>query len=190
MGQRPDTPSSLEQNYEGLRRQAAALLARERPDHTLEPTALVHEAWLRLSHELESTKLPPDQVAALTGQVMRHILTDHARARATAKRQGQAPSIRIDSLDQGPDSAPGSTPGNTPPHADPLSGAHLVLEVDEALEHLQRVDPQLAQIVELRFFAHQTLEEIAEATALSIRTVTRRWQLARAWLLDHLGDKP
>lgn len=184
MGPRPEPPSSLEQNYEGLRRQAAALLARERPDHTLEPTALVHEAWLRLSKKLDSNKLPPHEVAALTGQVMRHILTDHARARTTSKREGIARSIPVDTLDA--KSEPAATPIGPTAHSDP--GARLVLAVDEALEDLQRVDAQLAQVVELRFFAHKTLDEIAQATALSIRTVTRRWQLARAWLLDHLGE--
>ncbi len=156
--------------YERLRGVAARLLQGERLDHTLQPTALVHEAWLRLSawrtgHELDETGFQ-----VLASQVMRHVLTDHARGRATAKRDGG----ERQPLDE------------AAPAAD---GPALVLEVDEALRALAEVDVELAALVELRFFGRLSLPEIARLTGQSLRTVNRRWQLARAWLLEALdGD--
>ncbi len=154
--------------YERLRRMAGRLLESERPDHTLQPTALVHEAWLRMTawrsgHELDETGFQ-----MLASQVMRHVLTDHARGRAAAKRDGG---------ERRPLDLTAPAPG----------GPALVLEVDEALHALAAVDAELAALVELRFFGRHSLPEIAELTGQSLRTVNRRWKLARAWLVDALG---
>jgi RNA polymerase sigma factor (TIGR02999 family) len=154
--------------YERLRRVAGRLLDSERPDHTLQPTALVHEAWLRLADYRRAHELDETGFQMLASQVMRHVLTDHARGRAAARRDGGERRPLDLSL----------------PAA---AGPALVLEVDEALRALADVDAELAALVELRFFGRHSLPEIATLTGQSLRTVNRRWQLARAWLLDALG---
>jgi RNA polymerase sigma factor (TIGR02999 family) len=158
------------ESYERLRRVAARLLQGERLDHTLQPTALVHEAWLRLAEYRGAQVLQEADFQVLASQVMRHVLTDHARARATAKRDG----------------------GERQPleHADRAAGAAVVLDVDEALRSLAEVDAELATLVELRFFGRHSLPEIAELTGQSLRTVNRRWSLARAWLAEALDAGP
>jgi len=160
----PDQAVAFERAYARLRGIAANLLARERPDHTLQPTALVHEAWLRLGAYREREALGPGELELLASQVMRRVLTDHARARGRHKRDAgrRDQSRAVESI---PDEA-----------------AMLVVEVDRALTDLLAFDPQSAQIVELRFFGGHTLEEIAALTHHSLRTVNRRWRLARAWL--------
>ena len=155
--------------YERLRRVAARLLERERPDHTLQPTALVHEAWLRLADYRSAHVLDETGFQMLASQVMRHVLIDHARGRAAARRDGGERQPLDLTL--------------------PAAGPALVLEVDEALRALAEVDAELAALVELRFFGRHSLPEIAGLTGQSLRTVNRRWQLARAWLLDALGGR-
>ncbi len=150
---------------------AALHLSRERPDHTLQPTALVHEAWLRLARRREEHALDETGFQMLASHVMRRVLTDHARARNAAKRDGG--DRRLFEADDIP--AP--------------DGAALVIEVDDALVDLAELDPELAALVELRFFGKHTLPEIAALTGLSLRTVSRRWQLARAWLIEALGER-
>ena len=149
---------------------AARLLQLERPDHTLQPTALVHEAWLRLAEYRSTLDVDETGFQMLASQVMRHVLTDHARGRAAAKRDG----------------------GERQPleAAESLAGAALVLDVDEALRALAELDAELAALVELRFFGRHSLPEIAELTGQSLSTVNRRWRLARAWLLDALDGVP
>ena len=163
-------PASLEGVYARLRRLAALYLERERPDHTLQPTALVHEAWLRLADYRTDHALDETEWQMLAAKVMRRVLTDHARARGAAKRDG----------------------GRRQPLCERAAedGAATVLEVDEALEALAAFDPELAGLVELRFFGGHSLTEIAALTGCSLRTANRRWQLARAWLLDALGEPP
>lgn len=148
------------------------MLADERPDHTLQPTALVHEAWMRLAAYRTRHDLSSGDLVLLAGHVMRRVLTDHARSRAAAKRSAD----RREPWDEAGASA-----------AAGRDGAATVLEVDEALDVLAALDPELARVVELRFFGGRTLEEIAAALGLSIRSVTRRWQLARAWFASELG---
>jgi RNA polymerase sigma-70 factor, ECF subfamily len=160
----------LGEAYERLRRVAALHLSRERPDHTLQPTALVHEAWLRLARHRDEQALDATGFQVLASHVMRRVLTDHARARRTAKRDGG----ERHALDE---------------HTPAPDGAALVVEVDDALTDLAALDAELAALVELRFFGNHTLPEIAALTGLSLRTVNRRWQLARAWLLGALGEK-
>ena len=145
--------------YERLRRVAARLLESERPDHTLQPTALVHEAWLRLADYRSAHALDETGFQMLASQVMRHVLIDHARGRAAARRDGGERQPLDLTL--------------------PAAGPALVLEVDA----------ELAALVELRFFGRHSLPEIAGLTGQSLRTVNRRWQLARAWLLDALGGR-
>jgi RNA polymerase sigma factor (TIGR02999 family) len=155
-------------DYEQLRRLAARLLRDERPDHTLQPTALVHEAWLRLVAYRAGHALDETGYRMLSSQVMRHVLTDHARARASAKRDG------------------GERQPLEAAEAAGAGGAALVLDVDRALHALAEEDAELAALVELRFFGRHSLPEIAALTGLSLSTVNRRWRLARAWLLDAL----
>lgn len=154
--------------YERLRRLAALALARERPDHTLQPTALVHETWLRLQSWRADHELEEREWLHLAASVMRRVLTDHARARGAAKRDGGRRQLLADL--PAPDAAA------------------LVLEVDEALQSLSLLDAELAALVELRFFGGHTLVEIAALTGQSLRSVNRRWQLARSWLADVLRD--
>ena len=149
---------------------AALHLSRERADHTLQPTALVHEAWLRLARHRDEHSLDETGFQVLASHVMRRVLTDHARARLAAKRDG-GERLTLDD-----DAA-----------AAPREGPALVVEVDDALDDLAALDPELAALVELRFFGKHTLPEIAALTGLSLRTVNRRWQLARAWLHEALG---
>ena len=157
----------LDGAYERMRRVASRLLANERPDHTLQPTALVHEAWLRLARYRADHELSAAEADALTGQVMRRVLTDHARSRLRQKRGAH----RVD-------------PRRDPDAVSDNDATWLVVRVDDALGDLQRVDAELAQLVEMRFFGGYSLAEIAAATGVSLRTANRRWQLARAWLLD------
>lgn len=156
--------------YERMRRVAKYLLARERPDHTLQPTALVHEAWMRLANYRSDHELSPRELELLTCQVMRRVLTDHARRRQRAKRGPHAQDRQAD------------VEGITG------DGPRMVVAIDEALDELHEVDPELAQLVELRFYGGLTATEIAAHEGLSVRTVHRRWQLARAWLLETMAD--
>jgi len=159
--------------YEELHRVASAYLRRERADHTLQPTALVHDAFLRLVDQRRVEWRNRTQFFAVAAQMMRRILVDHARRSQTAKRSGQ-----LVTLDEGLDAL-----------SDHSARAADVLRVDEALDALAKVDPRQARIVELRFFAGLTLDETAEALGVSPVTVSREWAVARAWLhAELLGD--
>ena len=158
--------------YDELRRLAARYLRRERVDHTLQTTALAHEAYLRLVDQRRVQWRDSVHFLALAAQMMRRILTDHARSHRYAKRGGGARKL---SLDQAPQLAARQMPD--------------VLRVDEALTELGRVDGELAQIVELRFFGGLKNDEIAEALGVSVPTVVRRWRLAKAWLYRYLSGE-
>lgn len=152
--------------YDELRKLAAATLRTERPGHTLQPTALVHETYLRLAHEPASRWQDRGHFFAVAALAMRRILVDHARGRNALKRGGgtlDAP--RPDAIAN--------------PSAE--AGVDYVL-LDLALERLAALDQRQARIVELRFFAGLSVEETAEAVGASTRTVKRDWQMARAWL--------
>jgi len=151
--------------YEELRRLAASYLHSERPDHTLQPTALVHEAYLRLVNQRSTDWKNRAHFFAIAAQTMRRILVDHARSRLAAKRSGRTIRIEVDDPDAG-----------TSERSEEL------LALDSALAALERLDPAQARVVELRFFGGLTIEETAEATRVSAATVKREWRVARAWL--------
>jgi RNA polymerase sigma factor (TIGR02999 family) len=156
--------------YEECRRIASHQMRRERPGHTLEPTALVHELYLRLVDQSRAHWKNRAQFFGVAAQMMRRILVDHARSRATAKRDG---SRLMASFDRAADSPGGSR-------------VEDVIAIDEALERLARRDPLQQRIVELRFFAGLTVEETAHVLGRSPRTVKREWQLAKSWLYREL----
>jgi RNA polymerase sigma factor (TIGR02999 family) len=151
--------------YEELRRLARQRLQHERGDHTLQPTALVHEAYLRLAGQHRAHWQNRTQFLAVAAQLMRHILVDHARAHATDKRGGEAEHFLIEQAD--------------PPAAE---RAVDLLAVDDVLEQLARIDERKSRVVELRFFGGLTIDETAEAMGLTSATVRREWTFAKAWL--------
>ena len=150
--------------YQELRKRAAAYLRRERRDHTLQPTALVNEAYIRLMGQQRVTWLNRAQFFGVAAQIMRRILVDHARERQAAKRAG---GIRV-TLDEGMRTVP------------PLDCELLML--DDALRELAGLDERQAHIVELKYFGGLSEEEVAAVLSLSRATITREWQSARAWL--------
>ena len=159
--------------YAELRALAASFLGRERVGHTLQPTALVHEAWIRLSSEDDERWADRAHVFAVSAQVMRRVLVDHARRKQAAKRGGDRERITL---------SPDITPS---PDAEEVD----LLALDEALDRLAALDERQARVVELRFFAGLTVEEAAEALGVSERTVAGDWRLARAWLSRALDDE-
>ena len=151
--------------YQELRVMAARQLRGERGDHTLQPTALVHEAYLKLVGQRHAAWKNRGQFFAVAAQAMRRILVDHARAHRAAKRGHDAEKVPIDSAD-----------------AVAAAPAADVLALDEALSRLSVLDPRQGQVVELRCFGGLTIEETADAMALSPTTVKEEWRLAKAWL--------
>jgi RNA polymerase sigma factor (TIGR02999 family) len=158
--------------YHELRKRAAAYLRRERRDHTLQPTALVNEAYLRLMGQRRVTWMNRSQFFGVAAQVMRRILVDHARERQAAKRPG---GIRV-TLDDAIGSA-------APPDCE-------VLMLDEALRALGDIDERQARIVELRYFGGLSEEEVAAVLSLSRATIAREWRSARAWMFRRLTLGP
>lgn len=153
--------------YEELRRQAARYLSRERPDHTLRPTALVNEAYLRLVRQRRVVWQDRAQFFAVAATVMRRLLVDYARQHGASKRGAWFHTV---SLEDGDEVSIVSAPDID------------IIALNDALLELSAVDPQRARMIELRFFAGLTTEETAEALGVSSATVTRGWRLARAWL--------
>jgi RNA polymerase sigma factor (TIGR02999 family) len=164
--------------YGELRRIASHQLRRERPDHTLAPTALVHELYLRLVDQRRATWQHRAQFFGLAAQLMRRILVDHARGRQAAKRGGLATRVSLE----------GIMDESELPAAAQQQAVVDVLAVDDALERLTGIDADQARIVELRFFAGLTVEETAHVLNRSPRTIKREWRLARAWLYRELRD--
>lgn len=158
--------------YRELHRAAHRLLARERAGQTLQTTALLHEAWLRLDQGSGATWTDRKHYVQIAARAMRQILVDRALARRALKRGGGRRAV---SLDADASSAWESDHAN-------------VLAIHEALEALGRRDEQLVQIVELRFFAGMTIEETARALELTPRKVSLGWSFARGWLKRELGD--
>ena len=156
--------------YEECRRLAARQLRREREDHTLNATALVHELYFKLVDQRSVTWQNRAQFFALAAQLMRRILVDYARARNTRKRGGSAIVLTMS-----PDIAQAD---------DPAAGD--ILAIDEALQRLAAIDSEQVRIIELRFFAGLTVEETAHVLGRSPRTIKREWQLAKAWLYREL----
>jgi len=156
--------------YDELRRLARQQLRRERPDHTLQTTALVHEAYLRLVDQTRIDWHNSLQFYALAATQMRRILVDHARKRGVSKRGGDLMKL---SLEEVPEISRGPTPD--------------LVALDDALNALAQFDADLAKLVELRFFGGFRNEEIAQLLELSVPTITRRWRMAKAWLYRHLS---
>jgi RNA polymerase sigma factor (TIGR02999 family) len=165
----------MPQVYEELRRLAANYLRHERPGQTLQATALVHEAFLRLSKEKNQPWKNRTHFLAIAALSMRQILVQRARARNAEKRGGGAEKIALDESVMAD-------------HAPSAAGGVDVLALDAALEKLAALDPQQAKIVELRYFGGLTVEEVAEALEVSPATVKRHWTVARAWLHKELSS--
>jgi len=155
--------------YEELRRLAAARLAEERPGHTLQPTALVHEAYLRLVGDQQFDGR--GHFFAAAAEAMRRILVESARRRGRVKRGGDRRRVDLDEYEM-TDAAP----------------ADEILALDEALTRLAAEDSEAAQIVQLRFFAGLSIEQTAETLGVSRATAYRQWSYARAWLRCALGE--
>ncbi len=155
--------------YPELRRIAGRYLRRERVGHTLQPTALVHEAYVKLVDQERAQWQNRAQFFGVAAQLMRRILVDHAREHAAAKRGGGArPVTLVDAMAASPD-----------------RGID-VLALDEALARLTALYPEQGRLVELRYFGGLTIEETGEVLGLSPATVKRQWAVARAWLLANL----
>ncbi|HEV3277380.1 MAG TPA: ECF-type sigma factor [Terriglobia bacterium] len=146
-------------------------MRRERPDHTLQATALVHEVYLRLMEEHPVDWQSRAHFFAVAAQLMRRILVDHARAHKAAKRGGDAPKVFLE---------------ENLILSEAKSGD--MLSLDEALARLAKLDPRQGRIVELRFFGGLSVEETAEVLGISARTVKREWSVARAWLYQEVRE--
>jgi RNA polymerase sigma factor (TIGR02999 family) len=157
-------------NYEELRRLAHRQMRRERPDNSLQTTALVNEAYLRLIDYDRDRPRDRAHFFAIAAQAMRRILVERARARRRAKRGGGAEKV---SLDEAPDVSD--------------ERAADVIALDEALTNLAALDPRKSQIVELKHFGGLTIEETAEVLQVSTPTVEREWRMARLWLHREIG---
>jgi RNA polymerase sigma factor (TIGR02999 family) len=160
--------------YEELRRLAGHYLEHERGNHTLQPTALVHEAYLRLAGLRDLRLNNRAHFYGAAAQVMRRVLVDHARQRKALKRGG--PDNQVVSLDEAIDA--------------PVDLRLDVMALDEALAALERSAPEQARVVELRYFGGLTVEETAEYLSVAPATVHRRWAYARAWLFRRLTAPP
>ena len=168
-GDRSVEKEILDRTYAELVQLAAASM-RSRSDHTLQPTALVHEAWMRLVDQSELHFKGQQQFFALASRVMRSVLVDHYRAKNREKRGGAAERVSL-TLHEATETAPDVD----------------VLALEDALERLEQVDPELCRVVEMRFFAGLSHPEISKVTGIALRTVERRWRQARAWLQAELG---
>jgi RNA polymerase sigma-70 factor (ECF subfamily) len=157
--------------YDELRRRAAGRLRRER-NATLQPTALVHEAYLHLVDQRRPGWLNRAQFFAVASEIMRRILVDRARARRAGKRSGRWARVTLD-------------PGHAVVPAQDVD----VLDLDAALRELASFDPRKSRIAELRFFGGLSLRETGESLGLSVATVERDWRAARAWLFRALSDR-
>lgn len=162
--------------YEELRRQARRALQREADGHTLQPTALVHEAWLRLDGQHESHWESRTQFFAVAARMMRRVLVDHARTRHALKRGGAPMQVTLGDVDRD---------GAIPLATSDIDSVDL-LALDDALLRLAIVDPRKAHLVELRYFAGLSIPEAAAALGVSAATVGREWAVARMWLRREL----
>ena len=157
--------------YDELRALAERSLRHERGDHTLQATALVHEAYLRLAKRSDVPWEDRAHFSALAAQAIRRILVDHARHRRRAKRGGQRNKLPLDAVVT----------------VAPEPGVNLV-ELDEALTRFSEQEPRKAQVVEMRFFGGMTADETAEVLGVSTRSVERDWRFARVWLFRELSS--
>jgi RNA polymerase sigma factor (TIGR02999 family) len=156
--------------YDELRRLAANYMRRERSGHTLQPTALVHEAYMRLVDQTRVNWQNRAHFLGVAAQMMRRILLDHARQHQAEKRGSDFQKL---SLDENIDKA--------------VELSDELIALDDALKTLAQVDPQKARLVELRYFGGLTFDETAEVLGVAPLTVQRHWRLARAWLYEQLN---
>ncbi len=164
--------------YEELHGQAARAMRREGDAHTLQPTAVVHEAYLRLVDQRRVAWRNRAHFFGIAAQMMRRVLVDHARARLAGKRGGALQRVSLSGVGSAvPEGQDGDVAGVD------------VLALHEALERLAALDPRQAQLVELRYFGGLGIEETAEALEVSPATVKRDWAVARAWLRRELGER-
>ena len=168
-GQTDAVDKLMELVYDELRRLATNVFRKERMEHTLQPTALVHEAYLRLlgPHSLQATN--KSHFRAIAGVAMRRVLVDHARRKTAEKRSTDGPSISITA----------ETDLAISPDVD-------VLELHDALERMGKINERQARLVEMRFFAGMTQPEAAEALDISLATAERDWKIAKVWLRKRL----
>jgi RNA polymerase sigma factor (TIGR02999 family) len=159
--------------YNELRRIARKFMRNERRGRTIQTTALVHEAYLKLIEVENVDWQHRAHFFAISAQIMRHILLDRARRRVAAKRGGAAPVANLDEI---PDPAWGR--------------ARELIALDDGLNALAGVDPRKSRVIELRFFGGLSVEETAEVLKVSPDTVMRDWKLARAWLMAEMGETP
>jgi len=158
--------------YQELRRLAAHKMANEAAGHTLQPTALVHEAWLKLVGDANREYQGRDHFFAAAAEAMRRILIERARRKARLKRGGGVAPLNIEDFELAE-----ATPDER------------VLLIDEALARLQAKDPERARVVVMKFFGGMTNEDAAQALGLNERTVRRQWNYARAWLLENIREQ-
>ena len=171
-GDRSGTDDLLSAVYAQLHRQAAAAMRRENEGHTLQPTALVNEAWMRLVDQREVDWQNRAQFFGIAARVMRRVLIDHARERQAEKRGGGVIPLTLSGVD-----------------ASPSSDASIdVCALHEALDRLAVLDPDQARIVELRYFGGLSIDETAALMECSPRTIKREWATARAWLKRELAS--
>ena len=158
--------------YDELHRLASSYMRRERPDHTLQTTALVHEAYLKLVGQDDVRWQTRVHFFAAAAQVMRHILVDHARGRSRAKRGDGLPPLSLD-------------------EAATISGqrADELLAINDALITLTATDPRKSRVFELRYFGGMSVDEAAQALKVSPATVARDWRMAKAWLRREIGNR-
>lgn len=171
-GDRRDLDALMAALYHDLRRLAVSHLGGERRDHTLQPTALVHEAYVKLLDQRSTAWTDRLHFFAVASRIIRRILIDHARARDADKRGGGRTRVSLEGMD--------------------IAGGERevdLLALNEALEELAQLDEQQAKVVELRYFGGCTVEDVAQILGIGRRTVDRDWQAARAWLFVRLGGK-
>ena len=174
-GDRNAEAELLDVVYRELRQTAAAYLARERRDHTLQATALVHETYLRLAGQLDRDWQNRSHFFGVAAHLMRLILVDHARANRAEKRGGDIRRVSLEELDRPRLFAPDQYEG--------------IIAIDEALTEMEQLDPRAARVVELRFFADLTFQEASDVLGVSARTAKDDWQFARVWLHQKLAHE-
>ena len=170
-GDKADVDALMAAIYEDLRRIANNQLQAERADHTLQPTALVHEAYMKLIDQRQTDWKDRSHFFAVASRIIRRILVDHARGKGRLKRGSDRQRVAIEPVDL------------------PQAGPDIdLVALDEALNDLAMLDERQAKIVELRFFGGLTLKEIATALGLGRRTIDRDWAAAQAWLFLRLSE--
>lgn len=171
-GEKPASDELLPLVYAELRRMAAARMAQEASGQTLQPTALVHEAWLRLVGAGNRSWENRAHFFGAAAEAMRRILIESARRKSRLKRGGNRVRVELEELDLAT-----TTPDDR------------VLLIDEALGRLEQKNPELARIVTLKFFGGLTNEEVAELLQVNERTIRRQWTFAKAWLLENIREE-